>query len=80
MVGNPLLFGRSRFGRADVQIPVDLHGISVDDFQGELSGQCQSNFGFPDTGRALDDDYLRLFYARLLILIIIHGTALAGSV
>jgi hypothetical protein len=68
MMGDALLLDRRWFGSSDVQIPVDLHGISVNNFHGELPGKRKCNVGFPDAGRALDDYYLLFFYEQLLML------------
>ena len=47
-------FGGGRFGGADVQAAIDLHGIDGNDFAADLFRQSQGDGRFPDGGRARD--------------------------
>jgi len=49
--------GGRRFGRADVESAIDLHGIRGDDFAVKLFRKALGDFRFPDGGRAGDKDW-----------------------
>ncbi len=44
--------GGRRFGRAQVQAAIDLHGIDGNDLAAEPLGQAERDFGFTNGGRA----------------------------
>ena len=50
MMSHPDLFFGSGFRCADVHIPIDLHGISPDDFTTERLGHGNGHVGFADSG------------------------------
>ena len=52
--------GGRRFGRADVESAIDLHGIGGNDFAAELFREAQGDFRFADGGRAGDEDGARM--------------------
>ena len=52
VMGHPGLFGRRGLGGADVQLPVDLEGVGVDDLRPEAFGQPQGHPGFTHRGGA----------------------------
>ncbi|CDN43153.1 hypothetical protein BN871_CL_00640 [Paenibacillus sp. P22] len=60
MVGNPLHLITGNFGRADVHSPVDLHGVSRDDFRVPCLGKLQAQLRLAD-GRRPDQNEKRLF-------------------
>jgi hypothetical protein len=59
---NPLFFFRGNFIGSDIETPVDLHGITVDDFAGKELGQFHRCCAFPDSGGSEDTD--EIFFVR----------------
>ena len=55
-MADALLFFGGRFGGADVEAAIDLHGIDGNDFAADALGELQSDFGFADGGWAGDED------------------------
>jgi hypothetical protein len=56
VVPDPGNLGRSGFGRADVHIAVNLHGVRTDNFSAEQFGQFDPDGGFTDSGGTANDD------------------------
>jgi hypothetical protein len=48
--------GGGRFGGADVEAAINLHGIHRDDFAADCFGEQQRDFGFANGGRAGEED------------------------
>ncbi len=56
VVGNPVAFGCRKFRRADVESPIELERVAVDDFSLKTPGYVKGESALAGAGRAGDDD------------------------
>jgi hypothetical protein len=59
VMSNSLLFLTGGFGRPDIHISIDLHGICIDNFAPEGLCQFDGPFGFPHSRGTKEDYHLR---------------------
>ena len=59
MMGNSRLLRGSQFTRANVQVPVQLQRIAIDDFAIQTDGELERKVALTRPGRA-EDDYERM--------------------
>lgn len=60
MVGDSLSLLHGRFCRSDIQVPVKLLGVGIDDLTVDSQGRVESDIAFPNARGAEDDDEFRL--------------------
>ena len=58
MVGDLLPVFQRGFVGADIEAPIDLHRVTVDDLAADGSGQVYGRSAFSDAGRADDEDQM----------------------
>src|SRR5690554_2315856 len=67
MMDNRPAFLWTRFGRADIQAPINLHGVGGNDLTAKLPSQIETKLGFPHSRGTQNDKNLLLYHKISLL-------------